>query len=260
VLKTIVVVVEPEYQINLGHIARTAKNFWVSELRLVNPKCKYNGKRALQYSKHARDLIEKAKLYSSMESATKNTLCIGTTGIWHKSNASFYNVYGMEEFTNSFSKQLRTARSLAVVLGREGTGLSREELKLCDATISIEANPKYPILNISHALSIVLYEISKIRMQDKAAEIDRSLATSREIDAAVEIFRKLVGTKSHIRDKDAVVAGFRHMLERSVPTRKELKALSVGLAERGAAPNSGKSANKNRSRINDKKNNKRNRK
>ncbi len=231
-LKTIVVVMEPEYQINLGHIARTAKNFWASELRLVNPKCKYNGKRAIQYSKHAHDLIEKAKIYDTLASATKGSLSIGTTGIWHKTNASFYNVYRMSEFLERFAVQLRTARTVAVVLGREGTGLSRDELKACDATISIESNPKYPILNISHALSIVLYEISRIRQSDSAGELGRTLATERDIDAAVGIFSGIVGRKRYIRDKEAVVSGFRHVIERSVPTRKELKALSVGLAER----------------------------
>ena len=245
-LKTVVVVVEPEYQINMGHIARTAKNFWVPELRLVNPKCKYNGKRALQYSKHAHELIENAKIYRSMEAATKGMLCIGTTGIWHKTNASFYNVYGMEEFLKRFSKQLRSAKGVAVVLGREGTGLSREELKLCDATISIEANPKYPILNISHALSIVLYEISRIRASGSAVEAGRALATGRDIDAAVDIFRQMVSRKGYIRDKGAVVSGFRHIIERSVPTRKELKALSVGLADRASAHRSKKGSNKRR--------------
>ena len=236
--------VEPEYQINLGHIARTAKNFWVDDLRLVSPKCKYNGKRALQYSKHAHELIEKAKIYSSMADAAKGMLCIGTTGIWHKTNASFYNVYGMGEFLDKFSRQLRTAKKVAVVLGREGTGLSGEELKMCDATISIEANPEYPILNISHALSIVLYEISRIREEGRGAVIDRAMATHRDIDAAVNIFGEVVAGKGHIRDKKAVVSGFRHVLERSVPTRKELKALSVGLADRSPAPHSSRKPNK----------------
>jgi TrmH family RNA methyltransferase len=47
----------------------------------------------------------------------------------------------------------------ALIFGRENYGLYREELALCEATITIPTNPKFPILNLSHAVGIVLYEI-----------------------------------------------------------------------------------------------------
>ena len=51
-----VVLVEPEYEQNLGAVARAMKNFGFSDLRLVNPKCDPLGFDSVKFSKHARDV------------------------------------------------------------------------------------------------------------------------------------------------------------------------------------------------------------
>ena len=49
----------------------------------------------------------------------------------------------------------------ALVFGRENYGLYKEELALCEVTLTIPTNPDYPILNLSQAVGIVLYEIKR---------------------------------------------------------------------------------------------------
>ena len=66
-----VILVEPKYQINLGYIARTAMNFGVRRLFLVNPRTDPKGKTALMYAKHARSLLENARTYKSLDDATE---------------------------------------------------------------------------------------------------------------------------------------------------------------------------------------------
>ncbi|MEM3702677.1 MAG: RNA methyltransferase, partial [Candidatus Micrarchaeia archaeon] len=76
-----VVLVEPEYEQNLGYCARIMKNFDFHELLLVNPKIQI-GEEARMYSKHAFDILSSAKIVSSLEEAIDDCqIVIGTTAI-----------------------------------------------------------------------------------------------------------------------------------------------------------------------------------
>jgi len=78
-LKIRVVLVEPMYQGNVGSVARAMKNFGYSDLVLVNP-CKLEGE-ARAMSSHARDVLEGARIVSTLEEAVKGAnLRIGTRG------------------------------------------------------------------------------------------------------------------------------------------------------------------------------------
>ena len=47
---------------------------------------------------------------------------------------------------------------VALVFGPEGNGLLNEELNMCDLLVSVPTWEGYPILNLSHAVAIILYE------------------------------------------------------------------------------------------------------
>ena len=49
----------------------------------------------------------------------------------------------------------------ALVFGRENYGLYKDELALCETTVTIPTSPDYPVLNLSHAVGILLYEINR---------------------------------------------------------------------------------------------------
>ncbi|MGC8568142.1 MAG: RNA methyltransferase [Candidatus Micrarchaeia archaeon] len=219
-----VVMVEPEYQINIGYIARISKNFGVKKLAMVNPKCKYNGKNAIMYAKHAKELITNAELCSSLDEALKGYFVIGSTGIWHKTNASFYNVVSIEKIKSL----IKGKKKIALVLGREGTGLTREELQRCDVTAFIPASRSYPILNISHALAIMLYELNK----EDYKELKSFEATPADISNSTKLFYEMIKDKGYIKNKEAVKMAFEHILKRASPTKKELNAIALGLNSR----------------------------
>ena len=48
---------------------------------------------------------------------------------------------------------------VALVFGRERTGLSNEELQLCHAAVHIPANPEYSSLNLAAAVQVLAYEL-----------------------------------------------------------------------------------------------------
>jgi TrmH family RNA methyltransferase len=236
-----VVLVEPKYQINLGYIARALKNFGMGRLYIVNPRCDHNGKTAIKYAKHAHDLLENAAICRSIKEATKGTVVVGTTAIWHKSHRSFLNVYSAEKAASMYSSQ-----KVSILIGRDDTGLTKEELSECSANIFINANRDYPVLNISHALAIILYEFTKDRMKREHAHMGRFFATSEEKERAFELFRRLIRARKDIKRKDAVLRAFRHVIDRSVPTRKEINALAIALSDKTSKER--KEGDKNRKR------------
>ena len=52
---------------------------------------------------------------------------------------------------------------VSLVFGREDAGLSNEELEICDIVVNIPTSPEYPSMNLSHAVAVVLYELSDIK-------------------------------------------------------------------------------------------------
>jgi tRNA/rRNA methyltransferase len=223
-----IIMMEPLYQINLGYVARVAANFGAKNLYLVNPRCNYKGKEAIKYSKHAFPLLKKAKIYKSLDAAVKgSTIVVGTTGLWHKSDDSFFNVYTADKINQFTRKQ----KEIALIVGRDDIGLTKDELKKCDFSIFIPANRQYPILNISHALAILLYELNKEKFGEDAG-LERFYADNKSMEGLVRLFSNSIKERSNIKNKKAVTFAFEHVLKRSRPTRKEINAISIALSNK----------------------------
>ena len=217
-----IVVVEPIYQINIGYIARIGKNFGVNSIKLVNPKCKYNGKNAIKYSKHGVDLLNRARIYKTFDNAIKDSFAIGTTSIPHKANTSLYNIYTLEEAAKLVKDN--RIKNISVVLGRESTGLTKEEIGKCPANAFIKSNSSYNVLNISHALAIILYELTREDYSE-----NKHSASLKEINGITKLFKKMLAEKKNIRDKEKVSDAFEHVLRRANATKKEINALAIAI-------------------------------
>ncbi len=166
-----VVFVEPLYEINIGYLARTMKNFGLRELYLINPRCNI-GLDARKFSAHAFDILENAIILDNFKEIIKQfDLVACTTG---KKGPKPLRRYITPE---ALAKKLSTLKGRsAIVFGREDIGLKNDELRLCDVVVTIETNPQYPILNISHAAAIIFYEFFK----NKASRGPRVAMPSRE--------------------------------------------------------------------------------
>lgn len=221
-----VVVVGPKYQMNLGYIARVMKNFGVTDLAIVAPRCRHTGKQAIKYSKHAHELLEHAKVYGELKDAARG-MVVGTTGIWEKSDHTFHNVYGLSEMRSA--KGWQRSRDLTIVLGRDDTGLSKDELEQCDAVVFIGSNRSYPVFNISHALAIMLYEFTLPEFA-KEYSFTQSRADGARKKRLYKLFDMMVQKRGNIRDKRAVSGAFRRVVNRSMPTNKEINAMAAAIS------------------------------
>jgi len=148
-----VVLVEPEYGGNLGLIARVAKNFGADGLVLVNPKAEPTDRQAVIRAVHAKDYLNEAVVVEGLKEVRERfSYLAGLTA----RTASEYNV----NWSCLSLRELERVEGMALVFGRESSGLTNGELSMCDAAVNIPTSPEYPTLNISHAVAVALYQLS----------------------------------------------------------------------------------------------------
>jgi len=216
-----IVFVEPESPGNIGFLARTMKNFGLSNLVLINP-CKLE-KEAYYQAMHAKELIWDHKSYSSLEEfiETENIdFAVGTTGMAGGS----YNVSRIAVTPEDFANSLNVNSKTAIIFGREGNGLSNEEISLCDIIVSIPADESYPVLNISHAAAIILYEIFKRKKKYPREELEA--ATKSEKELLIEEMNNLIkytGYPPHKMKTSSTV--FKRIVGRAFIAGREAHAL-----------------------------------
>lgn len=160
-LRLSVALVEPKYEVNVGHVARVMANFGFHDLLLVKPEVDLG--KARMFASHAVSVLDDAKI-CSFEDLRRFDYLVGTTAIFKVSPS---NVLRSTVPPSFMAEELsRFSGSVCLVFGRETTGLTNEELEALDMIVSIYSAPSYPTLNISHAAAILLYELSKHSFED----------------------------------------------------------------------------------------------
>ena len=220
-----VVLVEPKNEGNVGAVARAMKNFGTSELVLVNP-CPL-GAEARQLAMHGLDVLEAARTVDDLDDATKGAdLLVGTSGVDTASEKRFARIAMAPRVLAA--KAAKTRGRLALLFGREDFGLLDEELLRCDILVTIPASRDYPILNVSHAAAIVLYELYAARAT-RAAPRAASGGEKERLHKAFGALLHATEYPSHKRDRTQVM--FRRLVGRAVPSTWEFHAL-MGVFQR----------------------------
>ena len=163
-----VVLYKPEVAGNVGAIARLMGNFGFSDLVIIDPVCNPLSKEALDRAKHAQAILKKAKIANEEILKTFSTV-VGTTCRL----GTDYNVTRTPQLPSQLSPALRAnanSKNIALLFGSEGSGLPNEVLVKCDYLICIPTTKEYPALNLSHAVSVVLYELSKVEGEQRIKE------------------------------------------------------------------------------------------
>ncbi|SMC36731.1 tRNA/rRNA methyltransferase [Desulfocicer vacuolatum DSM 3385] len=153
-----VVLVAPQGPLNVGATCRTMMNFGFSDLRLVTPCTAYRGLEARKMALTAQPMLEKARVFDSLAHALADChLAFGTTRRFGKYRNNFFT----PDVAGTKIAQLDDSFKCALVLGREDNGLTTEELSLCQHFITIPTQDAFASMNLSHALTLFLYEIAK---------------------------------------------------------------------------------------------------
>ncbi len=224
-----IVLINVESSGNVGSIARVMKNFGFHKLILLNPKEEPKSKYAYGFAMHAQEILENAEvIYNDNREEEFLTkffqqfdLVIGTSakGIVRK------NLKRIPIFLNELDFSLFIKKTkVALVFGRESTGLTNNEIKLMDFLLRIPADHEYPTLNISQAVGIILYtfylNIQKISRQEI------SPATKAERDLLLkQISHTIDNIPMQEFRTDRTLQSFRNFLGRSFLSEKETSYL-----------------------------------
>ncbi|MDR2866951.1 MAG: RNA methyltransferase [Methanomassiliicoccaceae archaeon] len=208
-----IILVSPKFEGNIGAVARSMANFGLDELYLVDP-CEI-GDEAYRRSKHGNYILDGSRTVSTLEEAVEGCLLVvGTSGIVTKGEKNYTRIpITAEEFADRMKGY---DEKVAILFGREDIGLLQEELAHCDLLITIPADESYPVLNISHAAAIVMYEISQC-VTSQPTPADRN-----EKEQMFTFFDELLDSidyPEHRKEGTAVM--FRRLMGRAVPTKWE---------------------------------------
>ena len=159
-----IVLVRPQFDGNIGAVARSMMNFGFLDLRIVGRGPNWS-EEVRNRAKHAQSVLDNAKFFDDIESAVKDSsLVVGTSGKREKgSKISFRHFLNPDDLPIMLEN---LDGNITIVFGPEGKGLLNSELRLCDLLLTIPTWPGYPIMNLSHAVTIVCFSWYRHKYSD----------------------------------------------------------------------------------------------
>jgi len=237
-LKFTIILVQPETAGNIGFIARAMKNFNFEDLIIFNPieniqnifSYKTKG-----YAMHGSDILFNAKIIEICDQQNHIQkyyeymkdfdLIIATTAKgMHYRNIRRLPIF-IEDLVLPVSKK---SLKIALVFGKESRGLTNEEIEIADILVRIPSHESYPTLNLSHACTIILYEIfKKINILNLGRGSKPILLADKEDRRVLyQILKNIIKRlKVRTHKKEKVLSSFKNIFERAIMTKKELSLI-----------------------------------
>ena len=230
-----IVLVGTQHPGNIGAAARAIKTMGLSRLVLVAPEKPLDDD-AYRRSAGAEDVLEQAPVHATLAEAVADCrLVLGCTARSRRVQLE------QLEPDAAAARLLRFAPegAVALVFGRERTGLSNEELQVCHAAVHIPANPEYSSLNLAAAVQVLAYEARLAALARESGEApppahpDDVPATHAEMEG---FFAQLGETLDDIdfhkgRAPDSAMRKLRRLFLRGDPSRQEVRLLRGVLAD-----------------------------
>ncbi len=153
-----IVLVNTHHSGNIGSAARAMKTMGLRRLVLVQP-IEFPSQEASWLAVHAADLLADAVVTHSLADAVRDcALVIGTSVRLRRFALPVLAPRGAAELVLELARQ-REQAEIAIVFGRESSGLTEDELLSCNRQVSIPADPVYSSLNLAMAVQILCYEL-----------------------------------------------------------------------------------------------------
>lgn len=225
---------------NIGSAARAMKTMGLSQLILVDPIEMPNGQ-AQALAAGATDVLANARVVNTLaEAITDCGLVVGTSA------RSRTLPWPMLEPRGCGEKLVAEASNfpVALVFGRESSGLTNDELQLCHFHVQIPANPEYSSLNLAMAVQTLSYEVrtSYLIAQQKDQQAVESYHQSQSEDEQYPIVEETERFYQHFEQAlkatgfivpshpGLIMTKLRRLFNRARPDVKEVKMMRGILA------------------------------
>lgn len=200
-----IVLVETSHPGNIGAAARAMMNMGLSKLVLVKP-LRWPAPEAVSMAVSALAVLDNAVVVDTLEEAVADChVVIGTSARLRTMPIPLLS----PEVCADKVVSLPVGQQVALVFGREISGLTNEELHRCHYHVHIPVNPEYTSLNLAAAVMVLSYEVRKAALAKQAAvgelvpaqpeivvgdgdEWDQEPATARELELYLEHLEKVL--------------------------------------------------------------------
>lgn len=211
--------------VNIATSLRAMMNTGLTRLRLVRPD-DFNAYRIAGIAHGSEPLIEQIEFFDSLDDATADTsLVIGTTA--RRRTATYLWSHPREAAPDLLGYAAAPDRPVAIVFGREDTGLLNEELDLCDRLLVVPTSEINSSLNLSQAVLLIGYELM-LAATPSDRELprprrDMSAANALQMRALFEQSAAALSVMDFFKGKnpEAIMRTLRAVLRRAEMTSRE---------------------------------------
>ncbi|MCP4129366.1 MAG: RNA methyltransferase [Gammaproteobacteria bacterium] len=209
---------------NIGAVARAMKNMCLQHLYLVRPR-HYPSSEATDRASGAHDLLQRAQVCESLDEALQG--CRMVVG----ASARLRSVKWPQVAPKACAEQLLHEAGqgeVALIFGRESSGLSNAELDRCHLLVHIPANEEYSSLNLSQAVQVLAYELYVGSLDQAGGEPELAdVATAEEMEGLFQHLEQAMGDVgfSDPRQSGKLQRRLRRLFLRARPDRDEINIL-----------------------------------
>lgn len=226
-----IVLVNTSDQRNIGSAARAMKTMGLTELVLVAPLEEPQGK-AQALAAGATDVLANATRVDTLAEALADCSLVLATSARNRT-LDWPQLTPREAGEKAIQEGLQGAK-IAIVFGREASGLSNEELQQSDFHIHIPANPDYSSLNLAMAVQTVSYEIrmAYLAAQEHAPTTTDDYPLHKELESFYDHFEQVLTKSGFIvrQHPGLVMTKLRRLFTRTRLEQNELNILRGVLA------------------------------
>ncbi len=187
-----IVLVNTSHPGNIGAVARAMKNMCLQELVLVDPIAEFPSGKAWARASGAVDVLDQTRVVATLEEGIAD--CQWVVGASARMRAIPWPLLDARSCAEKLTIDSE-ANKVALVFGRENSGLTNEELERCHHLVHIPANAEYSSLNIAAAVQVLAYEIHVAHLQlagqaKLKVENDYPRVTAQELEGLYEHFEQ----------------------------------------------------------------------
>lgn len=222
----IFILVEPQMGENIGACARAMMNCGFKDLRIVNPRDGWPNEKAEAMSAGAMDMLNPIHVYDTVQEAIADCHYIYATAADPRDMVK--PLLTARRAAQDIKSRIKDNQQVAVLFGRERTGLNNQEISLTHDHISIPLNPDFNSLNLGQAALLIAYEFYQLEDHD-----DYKLPTGKSFPAEAKDFNEMFARlETELEErrffkapemKETMSRNIRNFLSRGAPTDQEVK-------------------------------------
>lgn len=222
-----IVLVNTSHTGNIGSVARAMKTMGFSKLYLVdlvNPVDSH----ASALAAGATDVLGNAVVVDTLQEAIAD--CNTVIGTSARSRTLSWPMVNPVECGEKLLAGTEQEGDVALVFGRENSGLTNEELQLCNFHVCIAANPEYSSLNLAMAVQTLCYETRMRYLAKGEQQIEQDDAvypSSEQMELFYQHLEKTLSDTGFIikQHPGQVMTKLRRLFNRARPEEQELNIL-----------------------------------